>query len=170
MKIHLFVVLFVFHWVASGALKAQSAFTFECVCDYVAPPDCDLCNTSVKERLFNGLLIRRYDSATSSYKAFKWIDAPYSVKQRNDELLEIFELFKPFRTAYNVIATARFRVSQGLASLFQATRLARLTHRLSMRVFWVSVRVVQVVRLLHPTQRAQTGLKLSAARVSAFQR
>ena len=95
MKIHLFVVLFVFHLVASGALKAQSAFTFECVCDYVAPPDCDLCNTSVKERLFNGLLIRRYDSATSSYKAFKWIDAPYSVKQRNDELLEIFELVYP---------------------------------------------------------------------------
>lgn len=51
-------------------------YTFECVCDYVVPPNCDLCNTQVQSRLFNGLLIRKNGNA------FKWIDAPYIVRRQ----------------------------------------------------------------------------------------
>jgi len=68
-------LLFILALLASFVAKSQT-YTFECVCDYVAPPNCDICNTQIQSRLFNGLLIRKNGTP------HKWIDAPYIVKRQ----------------------------------------------------------------------------------------
>lgn len=61
--------------------EARAQFTFECVCDYVVPPNCDICDNVTKQRLFNGLLIRR------AGVPHKWIDAPYMVRSQVDRVV-----------------------------------------------------------------------------------
>lgn len=65
-------------FVCLGYTANAQTFTFECKCENLVPPDCDICNTSVQSRFFCGLLIRKNGTA------FKWIDAPYIVKWQGE--------------------------------------------------------------------------------------
>lgn len=68
----------------SGCASAQ-VFTFECKCESVSSVDCDICNTSVLSRTFNGLLIKRNGTP------YKWIDEPYTIRQLNGEIAQFIE-------------------------------------------------------------------------------
>ena len=73
-------VLF-FCWICAGAY-AQT-FTFECFGGYLTTADanCDICNTQVQSRLFNGLLVRRNGVVTA------WIDCPYIIRVQGNNLV-----------------------------------------------------------------------------------
>ena len=87
MKKKLSVILFLLGMFGIERASAQT-FTFECVCDYVTPPDCDICNSQTQSRLLNGLLIRR------SGVAFKWIEYPYMVRIQGTNA--VISAFVPF--------------------------------------------------------------------------
>lgn len=73
-------VLF-FCWICAGT-HAQT-FTFECFGGYLTTADanCDICNTQVQSRLFNGLLVRRNGVVTA------WIDCPYIIRVQGNNLV-----------------------------------------------------------------------------------
>lgn len=71
---------------APDKAQAQVVFTFECVCAQQADTLCDICpTTNVRSRSFHGLLIRRYN------KVWKWIDAPYTIRQLNTQTVQFLE-------------------------------------------------------------------------------
>ena len=96
-----------------GVERASAqTFTFECVCDYVVPPDCDICNTQVQSRLLNGLLIRR------SGTAFKWIEYPYLVRiQGNNAVIQELVFPNPETVTINLSGTGFATMSEYMDSL-----------------------------------------------------
>ena len=106
-----FAILFFILAFCPAAATAQT-FTFECVCDYVVPPDCDICNTQVQSRLMNGLLIRR------SGAAFKWIEYPYLVKiQGQNAVIQELVFPNPESVTINLSGTGFATMSEYMDSL-----------------------------------------------------
>jgi len=78
---------------APNYANAQT-FKFECLCtDAVTGDTCDVCTPSsnIAGRSFSGLMIYRYNTATTDYDPYKWIDAPYSIRQKPGQSLEFLE-------------------------------------------------------------------------------
>jgi len=78
---------------APNNANAQT-FKFECLCtDAVTGDTCDVCTPSsnIAGRSFSGLMIYRYNTATTDYDPYKWIDAPYSIRQKPGQSLEFLE-------------------------------------------------------------------------------
>jgi hypothetical protein len=69
---------------AGNEVSAQ-VFTFECKCEHLISPDCDICNTNVLSRRFNGLLIYRNGTP------YRWIDYPYTMRKLANESIQFLE-------------------------------------------------------------------------------
>lgn len=111
MKKKLSVILFLLGMFGIERASAQT-FTFECVCDYVTPPDCDICNSQTQSRLLNGLLIRR------SGVAFKWIEYPYMVRiQGTNAVIQELIFPNPETVTINLAGTGFANMSEYMDSL-----------------------------------------------------
>jgi len=111
MKKELTALLFLLGLFGMERATAQT-FTFECVCDYVSSPDCDICNTQIQSRLLNGLLIRR------SGTAFKWIEYPYMVRiQGTNAVIQELIFPNPETVTINLAGTGFADMSEYMDSL-----------------------------------------------------
>ena len=105
------VFLFLLGMFGVERASAQT-FTFQCVCDYVSPPDCDICNTQTQSRLMNGLLIRK------SGAAFKWIEYPYLVRvQGQNAVIQELVFPNPETVTINLAGTGFATMSEYMDSL-----------------------------------------------------
>jgi len=78
------IVSCLFMFFLSGFAAGQ-VFTFECICDTISGTDCDICNTTITGRSFNGLLILKNGTP------FKWIDQPYTQKRTSSDAIIFLE-------------------------------------------------------------------------------
>lgn len=94
-----------------GAFNPQTAqaqtFTFECVCDTIQGANCDICNTQILRRSFNGLIIRRNGAA------WAWVDEPYTIRQLSGGILQFVELGNNPQTVQVSRAQTPFATMQG---------------------------------------------------------
>lgn len=104
-------VLFALFLGLFGAFNPQTAqaqtFTFECVCDTIQGANCDICNTQILRRSFNGLIIRRNGAA------WAWVDEPYTIRQLSGGILQFVELGNNPQTVQVSRAQTPFSTMQG---------------------------------------------------------
>jgi len=67
-----------------SGFAAGQVFTFECICDTISGTDCDICNTTITGRSFNGLVLK-------NGTPFKWLDQPYTQKRTASDAIIFLE-------------------------------------------------------------------------------
>lgn len=68
-----------------AVLRGQ-VFTFECFCGQISGANCDICiQSKIQSRSFSGVLVFKNGTA------YKWIDAPYTVRLFNGNQFQLLE-------------------------------------------------------------------------------